>query len=63
MASLCSVPERAVRVRALILGKTLNSNKAPLNPSVLGMGEFNAEGSPAMDWHPIQRGVERLLED
>ena len=23
-------------------------------------GEFNAEGNPAMDWHPIQRGVEIL---
>jgi len=24
-------------------------------------GEFNAGGNPAMDWHPIQGGVEILL--
>ena len=24
-------------------------------------GEFNAGGNPAMDWHPIQEGVEILL--
>ena len=27
----------------------------------LGIGEFNAGGNPAMDWHPIQGGVEILL--
>ena len=27
----------------------------------MGTGEFNAGGSPAMDWHPIQGGVEILL--
>ena len=24
----------------------------------MGIGEFNAGGNPAMDWHPIQGGVE-----
>jgi len=24
----------------------------------MGTGEFNAGGKPAMDWHPIQGGVE-----
>ena len=27
----------------------------------MGTGEFNAGGNPAMDQHPIQRGVEILL--
>ena len=27
----------------------------------MGTGEFNAGGSPAMDWHPIQGGVEIFL--
>ena len=27
----------------------------------MGTGEFNARGNPAMDWHPIQGGVEILL--
>ena len=27
----------------------------------MGTGEFNARGSPAMDQHPIQGGVEILL--
>ena len=27
----------------------------------MGTGEFNAGGNPAMDWHPIQRGVEIFL--
>ena len=27
----------------------------------MGTGEFNAGGKPAMDWHPIQGGVEILL--
>ena len=27
----------------------------------MGAGEFNARGNLAMDWHPIQAGVEILL--
>ena len=27
----------------------------------MGTGKFNAGGSPAMDWHPIQGGVEISL--
>ena len=27
----------------------------------MGTSEFNAGGSPAMDWHPIKGGVEILL--
>ena len=27
----------------------------------MGTGEFNAWGNPAMDWHPIQGGVEIFL--
>ena len=27
----------------------------------MGIGEFNAGGNPAMDWHPIQGGVEIFL--
>ena len=27
----------------------------------MGTDEFNAGGNPAMDWHPIQGGVEILL--
>ena len=27
----------------------------------MGTGEFNGGGNPAMDWHPIQGGVEILL--
>ena len=27
----------------------------------MGTGKLNAGGNPAMDWHPIQRGVEILL--
>ena len=27
----------------------------------MGNGEFNVEGNPAMDWHPIQEGVEILI--
>ena len=26
----------------------------------MGTGELNAGGNPAMDWYPIQRGVEIL---
>ena len=27
----------------------------------MSTGEFNAGGNPAMDWHPIQGGVEIFL--
>ena len=27
----------------------------------MGTGKFNAGGNPAMDWHPIQGGVQILL--
>ena len=27
----------------------------------MGTAEFNAGGNPAMDWHPIQGGVEIFL--
>ena len=27
----------------------------------MGTGEFNAGSNPAMDWHPIQGGVEIFL--
>ena len=27
----------------------------------MGTGECNARGNPAMDWHPIQGGVEIFL--
>ena len=27
----------------------------------MGTGDFNAGGNPAMDWHPIQGGVEIFL--
>jgi len=27
----------------------------------MGTGKFIARGDPAMDWHPIQGGVEILL--
>ena len=30
---------------------------------IFGDGEFNAGGNPAMEWHPIQGGVEILLVD
>ena len=46
----------------VFLGKTLNSHSASLHPGVqMGTGEFSAGGNPAMDWHPIQEGVEILL--
>jgi len=46
----------------VFLGKTLNSHSASFHPGVqMGTGELNAGGSPAMDWHPIQGGVEILL--
>ena len=38
----------------VFLGKTLYSHSASLHPGVqMGIGEFNAGGNPAMDWHPI----------
>jgi len=51
------------RVHCVVfLGKTLNSHSASLHQGVeMGTGEFNAGGNPAMDWHPIQGGVEVLL--
>ena len=46
----------------VFLGKTLYSHGASLHPGVfMGTGEFNAGGNPAMDWHPIQGGVEIFL--
>ena len=46
----------------VFLGKTLNSHSASLHPGVqMVTGEFNAGGNPAMDWHPTQGGVEKLL--
>ena len=46
----------------VFLGKTLYSQGASLHPGVLmGTGEFNAGGNHAMDWHPIQGGVEIFL--
>ena len=46
----------------VFLGKTLNSHSAPLHPGVqMGTGELMLGGNPAMDWHPIQGGVEKLL--
>ena len=46
----------------VFLGKTLNSHSASLHPGVqMGTSEFNAGDNPAMDWHPIQGGLEKLL--
>ena len=46
----------------VFLGKTLNSHSASLHPGVsMGTGEFNVGDNPAMDWHPIQGGVEIFL--
>ena len=43
----------------VFLGKTLYSHRASPHPGVqMGTGKFNAEGNPAMDWHPVQAGVE-----
>ena len=43
-------------------GKALYSLSASLHPGVqMGTDEFNAGGNPAMDWHPIQVGVEIFL--
>ena len=57
-----SSPDRAVRVRALAGDNVLCSwvrhfaLTVPLSTQV-----FNAGGIPAMEWHPIQGGVEILL--
>ena len=64
-----STPGRAVRLRALAGDIVLCSwarhftLTVPLSTQVykMGTGEFNAGGNPAMDWHPIQGGVEILL--
>ena len=62
-----SSPERAVQVRVLTGDIVLCSwarhltLTVPLPGVQMGTGEFNAGGSPAMDWHPIQGGVEKLL--
>ena len=46
----------------VFLGKTLYSHGASLHPGVkMGTGKFNVGGNPAMDWHPIQGGVETFL--
>ena len=38
-------------------GKTLYSHNASLHPGVQMGTSKCAGGNPAMDWHPIQRGV------
>ena len=51
-------------VVALFLGKTLYSHSASLHPGVcihVNDTGKNAGGNPAMDYHPIQAGVEILL--
>ena len=47
---------------ALVMqGKTFYPHSFPLHPGVLmATGKLNAGGNPAMDWHPIQGGVEIL---
>ena len=50
------------RHRVVFLGKTLHFHGTNLYTWVeRGTGEFNAGGNPAMDWYPIQGGVEILL--
>ncbi len=45
----------------VFLGKTLYFHSASPHPGVLmGTGDLNAGGYPAMDKHPIQGGVELL---
>ena len=45
----------------VFLGKTLYSHSASLHPGVqMGTRKY-AGGNPAMDYHPIQRGVAILL--
>ena len=52
---VCSSPDRAVQVRALARDNVLCSwarhfvLTVPLSTLVLGTGEFNAEGNPAMN--------------
>ena len=63
-----STPERALRVQALAGDIVLCSwarhftLTVPLSTQVYKWvyGRFNAGGNPAMDWHPIQGGVEIL---
>ena len=45
----------------VFLGKTLYSHSASLHPGVKMGTDKNAGVNPAMDWHPIQGGVEMLL--
>jgi len=61
-------PDRAVRVQALAgdimlcSWATIYSHSAYIRRGLLiGTGEFNAGGYPAMDQHLIQGGVEILL--
>ena len=57
-----SAPDRVVLGCVVFLGKTLYSHGASLQPGVqMGTGESNAGSNPAMNWHPIQEGVEILL--
>ena len=64
-----STPDRVGRIRVLARdivlcswARTLYSHSASLHPGVyMGIGEVNAGGNPAMDWHPIPGGVEILL--
>lgn len=51
------LPNRAVR-RVVSLGKTLLSHCLSPPGVQIGADEFNALFDPAMDKHPIQRGVE-----
>ena len=63
----CSTPDRVVRVRALA-GDTVLCSWARYftlrclsPPRCINGYPRNAGGNPAMDWHPIQGGVEILL--
>ena len=60
---MVSAPSPRRRHYVVFLGKTLYSaHSSSLQPGVwLDTGKFNAEGNPAMDWHPIQGIVEILL--
>ena len=61
---VCLTPDRVVRVRVLAEDIVLCSCArhftlmVPLSTQVY---KSNAGGNPAMDWHPIQGGVEILL--
>jgi len=65
----CSSPDRAIRVRALAGAIVLCSwarhltLTAPLSTQVYKWVPANLMlgGNPAMDWYPIQGGVEILL--